>query len=152
MSDVLPPMPEPDVLMFDGALQSPVSAYTPTRVRDYARAVAAAARREAEAERDALRLHYDAQGHAHADCIEQLQTMTAERDALRADARRWRYARKNLKWATTGIDGLIKLVMFMRMPEPDISVEALKDEDAVAKDYDAAIDAAMAQEKPRVSG
>ena len=38
----------------------------------------------AEAERDALRAGYDAQAHAYADCIEQLQAMAAERDALRA--------------------------------------------------------------------
>lgn len=72
-----------------------------------------------------------------------IDALERENAALRKDAERWSYARKTLTWAPSD-DGEVKWVMFLAMPEPDVSETGLTP-DSVAQELDAAIDAAMAQ-------
>ena len=96
-----------------------------------------------ERERD----EYKMAAKAEADFADQYKAkhdaLEREVQALRADAERWRYARKALTWAGDW-DGEVRWTMLLTMPEPDVSAAGLTS-DSVAQELDAAIDAARSR-------
>lgn len=96
-----------------------------------------------ERERDEYKMAAEAEANFADQYKAKCAALEREKAALRKDAERWRYSRKALLWAPSG-DGEVKWVMFLAMPEPDVSGTGLTP-DSVAQELDAAIDAAMAQ-------
>ncbi len=87
----LPPLPEPHLLVFDAALQSPIDGWTRSQVEAYARVAVEAEREDTRAECDALREANERFGKRQAwwtrtmfESESNRECLQAERDALRA--------------------------------------------------------------------